>query len=88
MVPQMISRSHGYGWLFPKMSPLFPLFDLYIKRTIEDGSFERIKKYYDYRQNKKPNCLKHEGDPIGGEKTHFLFVIMSVGVAISMTSLR
>ena len=88
MVPQMIVKSHGYGWLFPKHSPLFPLFDLYIKKTIEDGSFQRVKSYYPFRQNKKPNCLKHEGEPIGSEKTVLLFVLMSAGAAISMLSLR
>ena len=77
-IPQVINVVKGYGWLFPKHSPLFPLFDLYIRKVIENGSFQRIKDTYYEKENAKPNCPNYEGDPIGTEKTFLLFIIISL----------
>ena len=87
-IPQIIDLINGYGWLFPKQSPLFPLLDFHVKEMIEYGSFQRIKDAYFDMDDTKPNCPNYEGNPIGTAKTFSLFIMMFAGVTLSITTLR
>ena len=87
-IPKIIDLKNGYGWLFPKHSPLFPLLDLHIKEIVEYGYFQRTKNSYLDMEDTKPHCPNYAGDPIGTEKTFSLFIMMFAGVATSITTLR
>ena len=83
-VPQVIDRALGAGWLFPKRSPLQPLFDSYIKNIVEKGAFQRMVEFHSDIVIKKPICPDTDGDPIGVEKTFSLVTIMIAGVGLSI----
>ena len=87
-VPQVIDSAKGAGWLFPKRSPLRPLLEAYIMKTVEKGTYQRMVMNHVEQVITKPICPDADGDPIGVEKTFSLVTIMIVGVVLSCTFLE
>ena len=83
-VPQVIDRSLGLGWLFPKSSPLRPLLDHNVMKMVEKGTFQRMTDFHRKIINKEPVCPDADGDPIGVEKTFSLVTIIIGGVVSSV----
>ena len=86
-VPQVIDRSLGMGWLFPRWSPLRPLLDHNIKKMVEKGTVQRMQDFHTNIINKEPVCPEADGDPIGVEKTFSLVTIVIGGVVFSVMAL-
>ena len=86
-VPQIIDRSLGLGWLFPKSSPIRPLLDHNVKKMVEKGTIQRMDYFHAKVINKEPVCPEADGDPIGVEKTFSLVTIMIGGVVFSVIAL-
>ena len=84
VIPHVIYNSAGAGWIFPKNSPLLPIFTHYVTSLMKEGAlYKRISATY----AKNPGapcqvCPEYDGAPIGPEKVFSLFGLMFGGVGL------
>ena len=69
------------GWMYPYQSILQPIFDKYLIEIMEAGIFDRVVEKY---QPNQPVCEKNEIVPINIDCVAILFVILSIGIILSL----
>ena len=86
VIPHVIYKSSGKGWIFPKNSALLPIFQYYVKAIMKEGALlKRIERTYMMNPLEQCQiCVEYDGSPIGAEKTFSLFGLMFAGVGVSM----
>ena len=70
--------SSGSGWMFPKRSPLLPIFNKYFWELKEAGHYERIyhqPEYDPFKLLPDQECKDLDGDPISQHKVISLFTM-------------
>ena len=82
-VPYIIDRSMGSGWVFPKDSPYFPIFEYYASILNLGGIYKRISQSYEQHTGQEQVCTDYDGQPIGLYKCFSLFGILLVGLLLS-----
>ena len=83
-VPYVVDKTSECGWVFPKGSSLYPLFDAYISLVKESGLFDKMKSSYKTSLTPTQSCPVYDGKPIGSAKCFSLFGLLSCGAALSM----
>ena len=85
LIPYVIFRSAGSGWIFPQNSPLLPIFKYYLTATIKEGALSGriVSQYSKYKGVKCQVCPEHDGTPVGAEKCFSLFGLMFSGAVLS-----
>ena len=88
--PFITHETLGVGWLFPRRSQFYSMFNHYHTSIVEAGTAERARApYFDigigYR--KEQLCTNYDGKPIGMKKIISLFGIILIGVILSMVVL-
>ena len=87
-VPYVVYQTLGAGWIFPKQSPLLPIFNHYVTSLKEIGTINRIEGSYDDRKGMPGQiCPNYDGHPINAEKSFSLFVLMLIGFGFAMICL-
>ena len=85
VIPHVIYKSYGSGWVFPKNSALLPIFQYYVTAMKEGALLWRIGRLYSTNPYEKCQiCDEYDGSPIGAEKTFSLFGVMFAGMGISI----
>ena len=88
VIPEVIHKTLGSGWIFPKRSALLPIFNYYVQTIKEGAVFSRIvESYYDRKGMPDQVCPEYDGKPIGLEKSLSLLGVMLVGVCLSFVLL-
>ena len=88
VIPHVIRKSPGSGWIFPKQSEYFQIFKHYLNVMKEEGIYNRhIVSYYGHKDVTRRVCPNHSGEPIGLEKAASLLGIFIFGAALSVTVL-
>ena len=82
-VPYVIDRVLAAGWIFPKGSSLYHLFDAYISVVRESGLFLKMKSSYKDERISNQVCPNYAGKPVGLAKCFSLFGLLSCGAAFS-----
>ena len=82
-VPYIIDTAMGGGWVFPKNSPFYPIFDYYVSILKEGGIYQRILDSHKQYQGKEQLCTDYDGKPIGVYKCFSLFGLFLGGFIIS-----
>ena len=84
MTPFVVNKIPGGGWMFPKRSPFFPIFNQYFIVLKEEGIFKRIMESYDDNPGLPPQvCNNYDGKPIKINKIFSLFAIIAGGIGMS-----
>ena len=90
VIPYTIYKSAGSGWIFPKNSPLLPIFSHYVTSLMKEGGmYARISNKVVIERGANPleqcqSCSDIEGEPIGIEKAFSLFGLMIAGGGLSL----
>ena len=86
VIPHVIYKSAGSGWVFPKNSALLPIFRYYVTSIMKEGAIlTRVSRSYTKNPLEKcQTCEEYDGSPIGAEKTFSLFGLMFAGVGFSI----
>ena len=90
VIPYTIYKSAGSGWIFPKNSPLLPIFSHYVTSLLKEGGmYGRISNKVSIEMGSNPLeqcqiCSDVEGEPIGIEKAFSLFGLMIAGGGLSL----
>ena len=90
VIPYTIYKSAGSGWIFPKNSPLLPIFSHYVTSLMKEGGmYTRISNKVGIEMGSNPleqcqSCSDIEGEPIGIEKAFSLFGLMIAGGGLSL----
>ena len=90
VIPYTIYKSAGSGWIFPKNSPLLPIFSHYVTSLMKEGGmYTRISRTVTIEMGSNPlepcqTCSDIEGEPIGIEKAFSLFGLMIAGGGLSL----
>ena len=89
VIPFVIRKSSGSGWVFQKNSPLLPIFNHYhISLMKEAALYKRMAVQYTNNPLAKCQiCDDYDGDPIGPEKVFSLFGLMVAGACFSVITL-
>ena len=88
VIPYVIYKSAGSGWIFPKNSPLLPIFQHYVTSLVKEGGM--MKKIEDKIKIEMDNnplmpcqiCADYDGAPIGIEKAFSLFGLLIGGAGL------
>ena len=83
VIPHVIHKTLGGGWIFPKFSPFLPMFRHYVNKLREGGILDAIIASRSYRRGQDQICPKYDGKPIALEKSFSLFGIMYFGLGVS-----
>ena len=85
VTPFVVNKIPGGGWMFPKRSPFFAIFNHYFIELEAMGIFERIIDFWDEKSN-LPNqeCPQYEGAAIKMDKLVSLFLLISGGIGLSI----
>ena len=87
VIPHVVQKSLGMGWIFPKQSMFLPIFKRYFNVMTEGAIESRIfLSYYDPAMNSRV-CPKYGGNHIGLEKVVSLLCIFTLGAGLSVTIL-
>ena len=86
LVPHVITRSLGSGWIFRKRSALLSMINVKMPAILEKGIRSRIKWSYSPFGKGSPDqlCEDYDGQPIGINKSFSLFGIMFLGAGLSI----
>ena len=84
VVPQVVAKDLGGGWIFPKQSDLLPIFTYYFNRMKEGSIYSRIISSRDLPRRV---CHDYAGRTIGLEKAILVFGVMVFGAVLSGTIL-
>ena len=82
-VPYIIDTAMGGGWVFPKDSPFFPVFEYQVSILKEGGVYKRILQSYKDHTGQEQVCTDYDGQPIGLYKCFSLFGILLAGLLLS-----
>ena len=83
-IPEVIDKVTGAGWIFPKKSPLLPMFNHYVSLIKEGGIYEKMKNNYNDQLVTGQVCPDYDGKPIGLPKCFSLFGLLSAGGILSL----
>ena len=84
VIPHVIHRTLGSGWIFPKNSPFLPMFRHYVNKMKEGALLDWIFASYLDRKGPDQICPAYDGKSIGLEKAFSLFGIITVGASASI----
>ena len=89
VIPHVIHKAFGGGWVFQKNSALLPIFQYYVTAIMKEGALlTRIARSYTMNPFERCQiCDDYDGSPIGAEKVFSLFGVMFAGVGISILTL-
>ena len=89
VIPYVIRKTSGSGWVFPKNSPLLPVFNHLHTSIMKEGAlYKRINIQYASNPLAKCQiCDDYDGKPIGPEKVFSLFGLMVAGACFSFITL-
>ena len=82
-IPYIIDTAMGGGWVFPKNSPFYPIFDYYVSTLKEGGIYKRILDSHKEHQGQEQVCTDYDGKPIGLYKCFSLFGLFLGGIILS-----
>ena len=81
----MVNKIPGGGWMFPKRSPFYPIFNHYFIELEASGVYKRIGEFWDENSHLPPQvCPDYDGKAIKIEKIVSLFLLSAGGVALSV----
>ena len=83
IIPHIIHKTLGSGWIFPKNSPFLPIFKHYVNNIKEGALLSWIFASYSDRKGPDQICPAYDGKSIGLEKAFSLFGIISFGLGLS-----
>ena len=86
VIPHVIYRSAGSGWVFPKNSPLLPMFQHYVTAIMKEGALHKriALQYTNDPLMKCQICPDYDGSAIGPEKVFSLFGLICTGAGLSV----
>ena len=81
VIPYVVDKDLGSGWIFPKKSVFLPIFKYYLSRMKEGAIYRRIMS-----SQGMPSriCPEYAGKPIGLEKVVSLLGIIMFGTGLSV----
>ena len=85
VTPFVVNKIPGGGWMFPKRSPFFAIFNHYFIELEAKGIFKRIMAFWDdesYLPDQE--CPQYEGAAIKMDKLVSLFLLISGGIGLSI----
>ena len=84
VIDQVLDKSPGGGWTFPKKSEFRPIMFTYINMIKERGSYARIEAYgREKGLGPEQTCQDYDGKPIGMQKVFSLFGVLIIGLTIA-----
>ena len=72
VIPHIIHKTLGSGWIFPKNSPFLPIFKHYVNNIKERAILNWIFASYSDRKGPDQICPAYDGKSIGLEKAFSL----------------
>ena len=84
VIPHVIHKTLGSGWIFPRYSPFLPMFKHYVNNMKEGAISKWISNSYSDRMGPDQICPAYDGKSIGLEKSFSLFGIIILGAGISI----
>ena len=85
VTPFVVNTIPGGGWMFPKRSPFFGIFNHYYIELEAMGIFKRIMTSWDDESNlPSQECPQYEGAAIKMDKVISLFLLISGGMGLSI----
>ena len=85
VTPFVVNTIPGGGWMFPKRSPFFGIFNHYYIELEAMGIFKRIMTSWDDESNlPSQECPQYEGAAIKMDKLISLFLLISGGIGLSI----
>jgi hypothetical protein len=87
VIPHVVRKTLGAGWIFPKQSMFLPIFKHYFNMMKEGAIQSRVYSSYSDPAVNSRVCPKYAGNPIGLEKTVTLLGIFTLGAGLSVALL-
>ena len=84
VIQHVVHKTLGSGWIFPKNSPLLPMFRHYVNKMKEGALLSWIFASYSDRKGPDQICPAYDGKSIGLDKAFSLFGIITVGASASI----
>ena len=85
VTPFVVNKIPGGGWMFPKRSPFFAMFNQYFIELEAMGIFKRIMDFWDDKSNlPSQECSQYDGAAIKMDKLISLFLLISGGMGLSI----
>ena len=85
VTPFVINKIPGGGWMFPKRSPFYPIFNHYFIELEATGLYKRIQDFWDENSHLPPQvCPDYDGKAIKIDKIISLFLLSLGGVGLSV----
>ena len=85
VTPFVVNKIPGGGWMFPKGSPFFAIFNHYFIELEAMGIFKRITTFWDEKSSlPSQECPQYEGAAIKMDKLISLFLLISGGIGLSI----
>lgn len=85
VTPFVVNKIPGGGWMFPKRSPFFSIFNQYFIELEASGVFLRISDFWNEKSHLPSQvCPSYDGTAIKIDKIISLFVLSAGGVVLSV----